>query len=102
MEQGFPILLPYYKYKDSKCHQNLKVNDVCLIKCETRVTSTYRLCWVTKLLHSDDDIVRTMEVQLQNKRLSKRNQLIKDLVTAVQRLMLLVPADELEQGPPEP
>ena len=48
---------------------------------------------------SEDGIMRTMEVQLGNKRLSKRNQLAKDLVTAVQRLVLLVPADELEQGP---
>ena len=102
MEQGFPTLLPYYKYKDSKRHQNLQVNDVCLIKYETKVASTYRLCRVTKLLHSEDGIVRTVEVQLGNKKLSKRNQPVKDLVTAVQRLVLLVPADELEQGPPEP
>ena len=46
--------------------------------------------------------VRTVEVQLGNKKPTKRNQPAKDLVTAVQRLVLLVPADELEQGPPEP
>ena len=102
MEQGFPTLLPYYKYKDSKRHQNLQVNDVCLIKYETKVASTYRLCRVSKLLHSEEGIVRTVEVQLGNRKLTKRNPPVKTLVTAVQRLVLLVPADELEQGPPEP
>merc|ERR1711888_107913 len=29
-EQGFPTLLPYYKYMDSKRHQSFRVNDVCL------------------------------------------------------------------------
>ena len=102
MEQGFPTLLPYYKYKDSKRHQNLQVNHVCLIKYETKVASTYRLCRVSKLLHSEEGIVRTVEVQLGNRKLTKRNPPVKNLITAVQRLVLLVPADELEQGPPEP
>ena len=31
----------------------------------------------------------------------RKNQPVKDLATAVQRLELLVPADEKEQGPPE-
>ena len=101
MEQGFPTLLPYYKYKDSKRHQNLQVNDVCLIKYETKVASTYRLCRVSKLMHSEEGIVRTVEVQLGNRKLSKKNPPVKNLVTAVQRLVLLVPADEEEQGPPE-
>ena len=102
MEQGFPTLLPHHRYKDTKRHENLQVDDVCLIKYETKVTSTYRLCRVSKLLHSDDGLVRTVEVQLGNKKPTRRNQPGKDLVTAVQRLVLLVPADEMKQGPPEP
>ena len=47
MEQGFPTLLPYHRYKDTKCHKNLQVNDVCLIKYETKVATTYRLCRVS-------------------------------------------------------
>merc|ERR1712101_90889 len=66
MEQGFPTLLPYYKYKDTKHHQNLRVNDICLIKYETKVASTYRLCRVIKLLPSADGLVRTVEVRLSN------------------------------------
>ena len=100
MEQGFPTLLPYYKYKDTKRHQNLRVNNICLIKYETKVASTYRLCRMSKLLHSDDGLVRTVEVRQGNKKPTKKNQPGKVLVTAVQRLMLLVPADELQQGPP--
>merc|ERR1711867_140007 len=98
MEQGFPTLLPYYKYKDTKRHKNLRVDDICLIKYETKVASTYRLCPVSKLLPSDDGLVRTVEVQLGNKKLTKKNLPVKDLVTAVQRLVLLVPASKLEQG----
>ena len=44
--------------------------------------------------------MRTVEVQLGNRKLTKRNPPVKNLVTAVQQLVLLVPADELEQGPP--
>merc|ERR1712101_10192 len=73
MEQGFPTLLPSYKNKDTKRHENLQVNDVCLIKYETKVTSTYRLCQVSKLLPSDDGLMRTVEVHLGNKKLAKRN-----------------------------
>merc|ERR1711875_206436 len=102
MQQGFPTLLPYSRYKETKRHLNLQVNDVCLIKYETKVASTYRLCRVSKLLHSKEGIVRTVEVQLGNRKLTKRNLPTKNLVTAVQRLVLLIPADELEQGPPEP
>ena len=101
-EQGFPTLLPYYRYKDTKHHENLQVDDVRLIKYESKVASTYRLCRVSKLLPSDDGHVRTVEVQLGNKKPTNKNQPGKDLVTAVQRLVLLLPADELEQGPPEP
>merc|ERR1711867_50793 len=86
MEQGFPTLLPYYRYKDTKRHEILQVDDVCLIKYETKVASTYRLCWVSKLLHSDNGLVRTVEVRLGNKKPTKKNQPGKDLVTAVQRL----------------
>ena len=42
-----------------------------------------------------------MEVQLGNRKVSKKNQPVKSLVTAVQRLVLLVPADEEQQGQPE-
>ena len=46
-------------------------------------------------------IVQTVEVQLANRKVSKKNPPVKNLVTAVQRLVLLVPADEEEQGPAE-
>ena len=84
MEQGFPTLLPYYKYKDTKRHKNLRVDDICLIKYETKVASTYRLCWVIKLLPSADGLVRSVEVRLGKKKLTKRNLPNEGLVTAVQ------------------
>ena len=84
MEQGFPTLLPYYKFKDTKRHENLQVNDVCLVKYESKVASTYRLCQVTKLLPSADGLVRSVEVRLGSKKHNKRSLPNEDLVTAVQ------------------
>ena len=95
MEKGVPTLLPYYRYKDTKRHQNLQVDDVCLIKYETKVASTYRLRQVSKLLPSADGLVRLVEVCLGKRKHSKRNLPSKCLVTAVQWLVLLVPAGEL-------
>ena len=92
----FPTLLPYYKYKDTKRHENLQVNDVCLIKYENKVASTYRLCRVSKLLPSADGLVRSVEVRLGKKKHSKRNLPSECLLTAIQRLVLLVPAGELQ------
>ena len=94
MQQAFPTLLPYSRFKDTKRHQNLQVNDVCLIRYETKVAATYRLCRVSKVLPSEGGVVRTVEVQLGSRKVSKRAQPVKHLVTAVQRLVLLVPADE--------
>ena len=74
---------------------------MCLVKYETKVASTYRLCCVSTLTPSEEGVVRTMEVQLGNRKVSKKNLPVKNLVTAVQHLTLLVPADEEEQGPPE-
>ena len=62
MQQGFPTLLPYSRYKDTKRHQNLQVDDVCLVKYETKVMATYRLCRVSKLFTSEEGVVRTVEV----------------------------------------
>ena len=49
--------------------------------------------------NSEEGIVSTVEVQLGNRKVSRKNPLVKNLVTAVQRLVLLVPAEEEEQGP---
>ena len=94
MQQGFPTLLPYSRYKDTKRHQNLQVNDVCLVKYETKVAATYRLCRVSKVFPSEEGVVQTVEVQLRNRKVTKRHQPVKNLLTAVLRLVLLVPADE--------
>ena len=83
-------------FKKTKRHENLQVNDICLIKYENKVASTYRLCRFCKLLPSADGLVRLVEVRLGKKKHSKRNLPSECLVTAVQRLVLLVPADELQ------
>ena len=39
-QQAFPSLLPYSRFEDTNRHQNLQVDDVCLIKYETKVAAT--------------------------------------------------------------
>ena len=93
-QQAFPSLLPYSRFKDTKRHQNLQVDDVCLIRYETKIASTYRLCRVSKVFPSEGGVVRTVEVQLGNRKVTKKAQPGKLLVTAVQCLVLLVPVEE--------
>ena len=93
-EQAFPLLLPYSWFEDTKRHRNLQVGDICLIKYETKVAATYRLCKVVRVVLSDGGIVRTVEVLLGNSKTTKKAQLGKRLTTAVQHLVLLVPVEE--------
>ena len=64
MQQGFLTLLPYSRLKDTKRHHNLQVDDICLIRYETKVAATYRLCHVLKVFPSEEGVVQTVEVQL--------------------------------------
>ena len=97
-EQVFPLLLPYSKFEDTQRHRNLQVGDICLIKYETKVAATYRLCKIVRVFLSDGGVVRTVEVLLGNGKATKKAQPGKLLTTAVQRLVLLVPVKE---GPEE-
>ena len=97
-EQVFPLLMPYSKFEDSQRHKNLQAGDVCLIRYETKIASTYRLCKVVRVFPSDGGVVRTVEVLLGDGRATKKAQPGKLLMTAVQRLVLLVPVrEELEE-----
>ena len=74
------------------------MGDVCLIRYETKIASTYRLCKIVRVFPSDGGIVRTVEVLLGDGRATKKAQPGKLLTTAVQRLVLLVPVrEELEE-----
>ena len=57
MQQGFPTLLLYSRFKDTKRHQNLQVDDICLIKYETKVAATYRLCRMSKVFLSEEGVI---------------------------------------------
>ena len=71
-EQVFPLLLPYSKLEDTQRHKNLQVGDVCLIRYETKVASTYRLCKIVRVFPSDGGVVRTVEVLLGNGKATKK------------------------------
>ena len=41
--QVFPHLLPYYRYKAAKHHENLRVGDICRLHYEGMVRGTYHV-----------------------------------------------------------
>ena len=93
--QVFPNLLPYQRYKDSKRHRDLQVDDVCLLKYDGKVRGTYRLCRVVKLFPDEHDVVRTVEVELRPRRkqepsLPYQPRPMDKMQVGVQRLVLIV------------
>ena len=78
-------------------------SDVCNLYYDNKLKGTYRLCQVVEILPSDDGLVREVKVSFRPRRhcgpgAYKPVELYTMLVT-VQRLVLLVPA---EQAPVEP
>ena len=70
------------------------MGDICLIKYQTKVAATYRLCKIVRVVLSDGGIVHTVEVLLGNSKTTKKAQPGKRLMTAVQCPVLLVPVEE--------
>ena len=67
-ERVFPYLLPYYRYKDARRDKNLQVGDVCNLKYENKIKSTYRICVVRELFYSEEGVVRTVKVGYRSRR----------------------------------
>ena len=63
-QQLFQNLLLFQKWKDSQRHKNLQVGNVCLIKYNSKVKGTYRLCCVHEVGPDADGVVGTVSVQL--------------------------------------
>ena len=71
---------------------DLKVGDICLLNYKDKVSSHFRLCIVIEAKLSKDEVVRTVQVVLQNRR-AKSGQFLprEELDIGVQRLVLVLP-----------
>ena len=98
--QVFPNLLPFRRYKDSERHRNFQQGDVCFLKYDSKVQSSYRLCRVVRAVPDDTGTVRTVEVALRarnkkEKLLPYKPKPLTIIPVGIQRLVLLTPAEEL-------
>ena len=98
-QQVFQNLLPFQKWKDSKRHNNLQVRDVCLIKYDSKVKGTYRLCRVHEVRPDADGVVRSVSVQLRPRDRREPSLPYKPktpmiMETGVQRLVMICPQEE--------
>ena len=103
--QALSTLLPFYKGEDSVRHRNLRVGDVVMMIYDSKVAADYRLCRVAEVILSKDGCVRTAHVNyLPNNELHRKMKLgekfdpawMQGKEVSVQRLVLLVPVEELE------
>ena len=90
-QQGFPTLLPYQRHKDAKRHKDLKKGDVCLVMYES----------IVEIFQSVNNVVRTVRIGFRPRHVAHNKGVYKHIAfeeidVAVQRLVLLVPAEELK------
>ena len=79
--------------------KNLQVGDVCNLKYENKIRSTYRICVVHELFYSEDGVVRTVKVGYRSRRQLRgvyKSAKLEGLTIAVQRLVLLVAVEEVD------
>ena len=100
--QVFPNLVPHQDYKKAKRHTNLEVGDICLLRYDGRIKDTYRMCRIAAVKEDEHGVVRTVEVQMRPR--DSRDALLpyrsKQPIlqqTGVQRLVLIVPAEQVKQ-----
>ena len=99
--QAFSSLLPFHGYKESKRHNNLRVGDVCLLKYENKIKADYRYCRVESVFPDDQGVVRTVNVKMRprdnrDKALPYKAKAPVVMNVGVQRLVLIVPAEDIE------
>ena len=97
--QVFSSLVPFKKWKSIE--ENVKINDICLVKYENKVTrADYRLCKVVETEKDEKDLVRTVRVAMRPKNAKEKvlPYKSKDLVglkVGVQRLVMVCPAEDI-------
>ena len=91
-------MLLFQKWKDSQRHKNLQVGNVCLIKYNSKVKGTYRLCCVHEVGPDADGVVGTVSVQLRPRDRHEPSLPYKPKImeTGVQRLVMICPKEQTD------
>ena len=96
--QVFPNLIPYNSLKESRCHENLRRGDICLLKFEGKMKADYRLCKVVNIKPAEDGLVGTVTVATRPRKKTEPADTCRGalhyLDVGVKRLVLIVPAQE--------
>ena len=85
-EKGFASLLLHGRLKKIMTHANIEVRDVCLLNQDNKVCGTYKLCRVLRNEISTSGQMRMVKVGYEEI----------EIDVGVQKLVLLVPTDEVE------
>ena len=96
-------VLPYQRYKDTERHDNLRVEDICLLKYDNKVKATYCLCIIREIFHSNGGVVCNVTVGYRPRKLCGGSKKYKPspleiIPVGVQRMVLICPAEELNLG----
>ena len=91
--QVLDSLIPFQSYRDSKRHVNLKDGDICLIKYDSKVVSSYRYCRVISVF-KQQGIVRTVLVRLG---IRGKETKCREMKVGVQRLVLVTPVEKVSE-----
>ena len=95
--QIFPHLAPYPTHKAAHKVKNLAKGDVCMLRYDGKIKSSYRLCRVGNVWPDEIGVVRTVEVTFREKGKIGKTGKTERLVVGVQRLVLIQEQEELKE-----
>ena len=102
-QDGFPLMCPLKKW--TQVERNLQVGDVTLLKYDRQLGGAkYRLCRVAQLKPDLHGVVRTVVVELRDRKRGVRERRedcragLVEMEVAVQRLVVILPAGETWKG----
>ena len=102
-QDGFPLMCPVKKWTQTE--RNLEVGDIALLKYDKQYgKDKFRLCRVARVFPDAHDRVRTVMVELRDRRKAAREGRgvnragLVEMEVAVQRLVVLLPSSEAWAG----
>ena len=97
----FPSLLVQQKWHTA--HRNVQVGDVVIVQDPNQLRGTWKLATVSKVFPSEDGKVRRVEIRYKNEKIGEANNeylgtKYTRIERPVQRLVVIVPADEKDES----
>jgi hypothetical protein len=97
----FPSLLVQQKWHTA--HRNVQVSDVVIVQDPNQLRGKWKLATVSKVFPSEDGKVRRVEIQYKNEKIGEANNeyfgtKYTRIERPVQRLVVIIPADENDES----